>query len=265
MEITKEEEKMFRNICDQMIGVEKTRVGIGTLGEKTIHVVLKHYLVPRTEYHEIKCNGFIADIMIDGEIIEIQTANFNVLRKKLEVYLFEYEVTIVYPIPAIKWLIWINQETGELTNRRKSNKKGRIGHIFPELYKIKTFLSNPRLHLRIIMLEVEEYRLLSGWSLDRKKGSTRFDRIPLRIMEDIMIDTVEEYKQFLPDSLPQQFISKEFSKSSGLSTKQVQCALNVLTYVGILEKIGKQGRSILYQIKEQKENSDEKIRRKGIE
>jgi hypothetical protein len=42
---------------------EQKRNGIGTLAEKTVHAVLKHYLVPKEQCHEIKCNGYVADIM----------------------------------------------------------------------------------------------------------------------------------------------------------------------------------------------------------
>jgi len=265
VDISYEDGILFKTVCNKLIGVEKIRSGIGTLGEKTVHAVLKNYVVPRMEYHEIKCNGYIADIMIEEEIIEIQTANFNQLRRKLEVFLPMYDVTIVYPVPAIKWLIWINEETGEITQKRKSNKKGTICSIFPELYKIKSYLKNPRLHLRIILLELEEYRLLNGWSTDKKKGSSRYDRIPINMIEDIMVNSIDDYDVFIPDSLPETFISKEFFKITGLTVKQGNAALNVLYSVGALERIGKEGRFILYKRKtNEKGEQNETIRRKGF-
>lgn len=244
--ITREDEVLFHKVCERVIGNEYNKKGIGTLSEKTVHAVLKHYLVPIEQCHEIKCNGYVADIMHDGEIIEIQTAQFNLLRKKLDVFLPKYDVTIVYPIPAIKWLIWIQEDTGEITKKRKSTRNGRPGLIFPELYKIKQYLDHPNLHLRIILMEVEEYRLLNGWSKDKKKGSTRFDRIPVALHDDIMISTIDDYEYLLPDNLPEIFTSSDFGKASGITLKQGQTALNVLCYLGIIKKIGKSGRWIQY-------------------
>ena len=36
------------------------------------------------------------------------------MREKLDAFLRLYPVTIVYPIPRYKWLIWIDEESGEL-------------------------------------------------------------------------------------------------------------------------------------------------------
>ena len=46
----------------------------------------------------------------------------------------------------------LDTETGELTPRRKSPKTGTIYQIIPELYKIKMFISNPRLHFIISLI-----------------------------------------------------------------------------------------------------------------
>ena len=75
MSITREDEVLFHKVCERVIGNEYNKKGIGTLSEKTVHAVLKHYLVPIEQCHEIKCNGYVADIMHDGEIIEIQTSD----------------------------------------------------------------------------------------------------------------------------------------------------------------------------------------------
>ncbi|MEG1847459.1 MAG: hypothetical protein RR238_03210 [Lachnospiraceae bacterium] len=197
MEITEEDKMLFRQACDKIIGETHLRQGIGTLREKTVHAVLKYYLVPKEEYHEIPCAGFVADILFEGEIIEIQTANFDKLRKKLAVFLEQYEVTIVYPIPAQKWVMWINEETGEITPKRKSPKRGTYYHAFKELYKIKPYLTHKRLHLRLLLLDMEEYRLLNGWSEDKKRGSVRFERIPIALQGDITIALPSDYRMFV--------------------------------------------------------------------
>jgi len=247
VEITAEDKEQFHKICERILHEERERIGIGTLSEKTVHAVLKNYLVPKPEYHEQKCEGYVADILYEGEIIEIQTANFNTLRRKLDVFLPKYEVTICYPIPATKWLYWIDEETGELTPKRKSSKKGTCYEVFKELYKIKTYLDNPHLHIRLLLMDVEEYRLLNGWSHDKKKGSTRYDRIPKDLVEDFQINTVKDYEKLVPSTLPEEFTSEEYRRATKLTLKRAQTALNVLTYIKTVERIGKRGRSLLYR------------------
>ncbi len=249
MVLTKEDHELFQKACDKIIKKERLRPGIGTLAEKTVHAVIKNYIVPLEQYHEIKCGSFVADILMEGEIIEIQTANFNTLRRKLDTFLQEHEVTIVYPIPKIKWILWIDPETGEITKKRKSPKIGTPQSIFRELYKIKNQLNNPRLHLRIIMINVEELRLLNGWSRDKKKGSVRFDRIPKSLEEDIGIDTIKDYAKLLPPNLLHQFTSKEFAKETKLTVSNAQTALNVLTHLEVVVRVGKNKNSIIYEVK----------------
>lgn len=238
---------LFHKVCDEVIGKEQALMGIGTLSEKTVHSVLKNYYEVNTLNHEIKIDGFVADICNGYEIIEIQTRSFERLRKKIPVFLNHYPLTIVYPVPYIKWIRWINPSTGEISPPRKSPKKGNPYCIFPELYKIKNFLIMPNLRLKIVLLNMEEYRFLDGWSQDKKKGSTRCDRIPIDIVDEVYISGQEDYKLLVPQSLEDEFTSKDYQKASGLSRNASSTAINVLSYVGSIERIGKKGRSFLYR------------------
>ena len=112
----------FQEAC-RLITQDRARSGIGTLGEKTLHAVIKHYLEPDERCHEIRVGGYIADICREGEICEIQTRQLYRLKKKLEAFLLERSVTVVYPIASGKRLIWIDEETGETTRPRRSPKR----------------------------------------------------------------------------------------------------------------------------------------------
>lgn len=240
-------EQLFLDSLDKVLHETKAQNGIGTLSEKTIHAVLKHYYSSNPLEQEQKVNSYVADILIGSHIIEIQTRNFNTLRRKLEAFLPYYEVTIVYPIAHIKWLRWINESTGEISAKRKSPKTGTKYQVFKELYKIKSYLDHPNLHLRIVLLDVEEYRLLNGWSQDKKKGSTRNDGIPVAIYDEIYIEKFQDYKNFIPKDLPDTFTVADYKKITKLSTKDAGTALNILKHLNIIEHIGKQGRAFLYQ------------------
>ncbi len=229
-----------------MIGQRVGMNGIGTLSEKTVHSVLKSYFSPDSLNQEIKVGGFVADICNGHDIIEIQTRSFDRLRRKLTVFLSYYPVTIVYPIPYMKWIRWVNPQTGEISAPRKSPRLGTPCSIFPELYKIKNFLTVPNLRLRIILLNIEEYRFLDGWSPDKKKGASPCDRIPTELVNEIRIEDIADYHQLIPDSLEDNFSSRDFKKASGLSLSASQTALNILHYLGCVERTGKKGNAYLY-------------------
>ena len=238
----------FEAAKKKIIGVDRQRIGIGTLSEKTIHAILKNYYQPDEDKQEMPIENFVADIYSDGEIIEIQTRQFNRMRDKLKAFLPLYPVTIVYPIPREKWLVWIDEESGELSKKRKSPVKGNPYMAFPELYKIKMFLKEPNLRLKFVFLDMEEYKLLNGWSRDRKKGSSRYDRIPTELVEEIDINCIRDYMQFVPYELEGEFTSKEFAKAAHISVSLAQTVLNILYYVGTVTRTGKRGNLILYTV-----------------
>ena len=240
----------FEEAKKQIIGVDRQRLGIGTLSEKTVHAILKNYYEPDEDKQEIPIENYVADIYAEGEIIEIQTRQFNKMRDKLNTFLPLYPVTIVYPIPREKWLIWIDEESGELSNKRKSPAKGNPYIAFIELYKIKMFLKDPNLKLKLVLMDMEEYRLLNGWSRDRKKGSSRYDRIPTELVEEIEINCVQDYMQFVPYELPVQFTTKDFAKSAHIPVNLSQTVLNILFYMGIVKRTGKKGNFYLYEVTE---------------
>ncbi|MGN1147204.1 MAG: hypothetical protein ACI4TB_02200 [Lachnospiraceae bacterium] len=241
---------LFEQAKNQIIGVERERQGIGTLSEKTVHAILKLYYAPDTDMHEIPIENYVADIYTGSEIIEIQTRQFNRMRDKLAAFLKLYPVTIVYPIPRYKWLIWIDEESGELSKPHKSPAKGNVYQAFVELYKIKMFLKDPNLHLKFVLLDMEEYRLLNGWSYDKKKGSHRYDRIPSRLVEEIYVDSSKDYMQFVPYELEEPFTSEQFAKAAHIRKPLAQTVLNILTHVECVERVGKKGNSILYCVRE---------------
>lgn len=254
----------FEAAKEKIVGVDRQRLGIGTLGEKTVHAILKNYYAPDEGHQEIPIDRYVADVFTGEEIIEIQTRNFNKLRDKLSTFLSLYPVTIVYPIPRTKWLIWIDEETGDMGNKRKSPKKGSPYQAFLELIKIKMFLNHPNLRLRLAILDIEEYRLLNGWSRDKKKGSSRYDRIPIEFVEEIVITCPQDYVQFLPETLGDQFTSASFAKAAQIPCSLAQTVLNILYDLGVVTRVGKEGRMYLYavllerkRLAEGKENSEE--------
>lgn len=222
--------------------------GIGTQMERTLHCVLKYYMEPDESRHEIPIGAYIADIFQaeQNRIIEIQTRNFAALRQKLAYFVQNHEVTVVYPIARRKWMSWVDPATGEAGRRRKSPKTGEPWDALPELYRLAEVVQSPKLSFYLLLLDIEEYRLLDGWSENKKRGSHRMERIPLRIEEAIELHTSLDFKSLLPPSLPDPFTKRDFMKAARLSAMQSGFALTVLQRKAAVRQAGKDGRAFLY-------------------
>ena len=239
----------FDRACSGIITLApRERHGIGMQSEKTLHAVLKNYIDADEDHQEIPVDNFIADIYHDGHITEIQTAQMGAMRAKLSCFLPQYPVRIVYPIPAQKWIIWVDPESGQLIKRNKSPLRGSFFHAFRELYRIRPFLRDPNLSLELLLIDMDEYRLLDGWSRNKKRGSHRYDRIPLYLHDRMILACPQDYMQFVPEELPEPFTSAQFAKAVGFRKQGFSTVLLLLTEMGVVERIGKKGNSYLYQV-----------------
>lgn len=236
----------FLAVCEQAANNRKAGKGIGTLGEKCLHAALKDYLCPDREQQEVAVGRYVADILCADGVIEIQTRGFERLREKLAYFLELGPVTVVYPIAHRKWLSWIDEETGEVGKKRRSPKVGSVYDAFYELYKIKPLLSHPNLRLHLLLVDVEDYRRLNGWSCDKKRGSTRSQRIPTALAGELCVSSPTQYRLLVPDALEASFTTKDYAAAAKLPLNRAQTALNVLCSVGAVRKAGKQGRLVLY-------------------
>ncbi len=220
--------------------------GIGTLGEKTLHAVLKNYFEPNPANHEIKVGGFVADIANGEGVTEIQTRSFDRLRRKLSSFLELTHVTVVCPVVREKQLIWLDTETGEMTTKRKSPKVGKPSDAMRELCRIHEFLGHENLTVCILMLDAEEYRTLDGWDKSKKRGSTRYERIPTAICEEIYFNSKEDYAELLPDTLPDPFTAADFRRAIRFGGMSASFALKAFCKLGACRQNGKLGRAFLY-------------------
>ena len=223
------------------------RYNIGTYKEKKLHIILKKYFEENPEFHEIKVNGFIADICRDGIITEIETSGFSGLGPKLAAYLPQFRVNLVYPLAARKYVSWIDPETSEITPRKKSPKKANVYDTLFELVRILPYVKNENLTVISPMMEIDEYRMLDGWSKDRKRGSNRYERVPVDLIGMHILHSDEDYRGLIPEVLPEQFSAGEFCKAIGRDERIGRGCMKVLENRGVLMKSEKQGRLQLWR------------------
>ena len=285
-EITPAEAARFGAIADEVITSPKYRMAgksaravegaphIGTLREKRLHAAIKLYLCPDETCHEcpvadMLADGddrsmpkrrMVADILTDGHILEVQTGGFYPLKEKIAWYLTHTpcRVTVIHPIPAVRYLSWIHPEDGSIISRRKSPKRGRVRDVAKVLYWLSEFIGNPRFSLRLLLVELEEYRMADGWSRDGKRGSNRYERFPTALMGDVILSTPADYAAyFLPAALSETldeegnyplFTAAEYATLTGIRGKATYSTIHLLERLGLItESEDRVGRSKAYR------------------
>ena len=250
---------------------------IGTLAEKRLHAAIKRYLCPDMACHErpvgdlvlqtdetgdrpSKKRRMVADILCENHIMEVQTGGFYPLRPKIAWYLTHTDcrVTVVHPIPAVKYLSWIQPTDGSVLSRHKSPKRGQVKDVSKELYWISDFVGDPRFSLRILLLELEEYRMADGWSRDGKRGSNRYERFPTALLGDVTLATASDYASyFLPSSLAAPdatgacppFTASAYAKATGIRGRATYSLIHLMERLGLVEATGDMaGRSRTYRV-----------------
>lgn len=244
------EKEIFSKCChDAMTNAHEKR-GIGTLGERTLHSVLKHFFEPDTSFHEIKLGRYVADICKDGEITEIQTRQFSSLKNKLTAYKDDYKVNVVYPIAAEKYISWINPESGEVGERHKSPKQGKPWDILYELYSLRPIMPLTDVRFTLAFCNIEEFRLLTGRSKDKKHfGASRFERIPTELIGKLTLEKASDFSVLIPDTLGDTFTATEFAKAAKMTRRRAGYAILTLISFGVIEHSETVKRTYIYKRK----------------
>lgn len=245
--MTELEQERFRAAREKALQRTKGAQGIGTLSEKTLHAALKAYYEPDDESREVALGGFVADIVGEEGIIEIQTRGFERLRGKLEAFLEAARVTVVYPVAVERQLRWIDPGTGEVLPPRKSTKKGIPFDVLPELYKIKPLLTHPNFRLRLALLALTDYKYLDGYGKQRKIRASRGERVPEALLGEIDCACPADYACLLPETLEGEFTAEQLGRALHRPAAQARIGVNVLCALGVLERTGKAGRAYLYR------------------
>ena len=231
---------------EKVLSEQNRQEGIGTLSEKTLHGILKYYFEPDDAYHEVKYKGSIADVMRDGSITEIQTSNLSRLSQKLDKFLPDCSVRVVYPLPSEKRIHLIDKASGEISPPRKSPKKCTVCDVFSELWGIEKFLLDDNFSLTLVFLDVDEYRYKTPKGNYRPRATVRCERIPTSIREIVTLRTVEDYARALPPQLPDLFTVKQLSAIIKRKPRLAQSMISILLGMGVLERAGSVGRAYLY-------------------
>ena len=239
------DEHSFAAACRAVQEMGRVEQGVGTLGEKTLHAVLKRMIEPDLSRHEVKLGRYTADVLNEHGVFEVQTRNLHKLKPKLTALLPYWPVTVVVPVVETKWLLMMDPETGELKERRRSPKRGRAAAILPDLAYLKPLLKDPNLSFLLVRLEGEELRKPSH---SRWRPVTPLEFAPTRFLGTVCLKTPADYAALLPPDLMNEFTARELAKALGLPAGQGSAAATVLAFMGAIRQTGTKGRAFLYEI-----------------
>lgn len=250
--VTDSEKADFAKITGEFSESVFAESGIGTYNEKTTHRILKYFFEPDDAFHELPTGAYVADIRRDNRIIEIQTSGFAAIRDRLDFFLHSYEVTLVYPVYALKRIVWVDPESGLSGKSTLSPKRGKAINVLPELGRLGDLFFSDNLSVKCVLLEGTEYRLQDGWGNGGKRGAHRIDRIPGALIDIISVDSADDLRALIPFSQGDTFTSKQFAKACGFSQRSwrdIGMSIKFLGQAGVIEQSGKEGRAFVYRVK----------------
>lgn len=221
---------------------------IGTLNEKTLHADLKWLYSESHDQLEKRVENFVIDIVRDDLLIEIQTANFTVIRRKLEKLIQNNKVRLVHPIITDKWIINIDTKLDKTIRRRLSPKHCSYIDIFEELIRIPDMISHPNFEIEIILVQIEEVRENSGNGSWRRKGWSIYDKKLISVLERKEFRNPSDFLNFIPKSLEPPFTNFELAHSLKKPLRLARKMSYCLRKMGMLKLIGKRGRAYLYDL-----------------
>jgi hypothetical protein len=222
--------------------------GINRYNESTLHQQLKRWVAPPGSLFEVAVDGFVIDVVTDDQrLIEVQTASFGHMRRKLAALLDDHPMTIVYPVAEKRWLVKLTAE-GEHIERRKSPRRGHMAHLFSELVYLPDTLTHPNLSLMVVMIHDEEIRVDDGKGSWRRKRMSIRDRHLLEVIATQTFATPADLLQLLPPDLPPAFTTADLAAGLKQPRRIAQRMAYCLHRLELIQRQGKKGRAYLYAL-----------------
>ena len=213
--------------------------------EGPLHAAVKAALAEPGDRLEVPVGRFVIDLVrADGELVEVQTGGFGALGRKLDALLDEHRMRVVYPVPAERRIVRVD-EHGEVLSVRRSPKRATAADVFDKLVAFPSLLTHPNLTIEVLLLREDHIRRPQPTTTrgrTRDPGERRMvevlDRVPLRTSQDILA--------VLPALPLEPFSTRELATLLGCGTLLAQRTLYCLRTIGIVEPAGKRGHAPLH-------------------
>ena len=227
--------------------IEKAPI-IGTLNEGALHAALKQHYGGSDAQFEVPFLGFVADVVRDGTIFEIQTSSFSGLERKMRALADQCPVVLVHPIAAQKTLVRLKDSSSGEYTRRKSPKKGALCHILGELVYLPSLLNHPNFAVEVALINEEQHSTYDAKARRGRGGWRMRGRHLLALVDRMRIDAVEDLLGFVLEPLESPFSTQDLAKAMGQPVHLARQLAYCLRHGGLISVCGKQGNALLYQM-----------------
>jgi hypothetical protein len=222
---------------------------IGTERESSLHRTLKFRYSGDGGETEALAGDFVCDARTsNGELIEVQTGSFGPLKEKVKTLARTGKVRIIHPIIVRKEIELYDSE-GRLKRRRKSPKKGCCWDLFKALLYAPDLPLSKNLTVELALVDVLEKRVDDSKGSWRRRGVSISDRSLSAWHERIILAKPGDYSRFVPFTKKERFTVRNLSEKTGIDTSLARKCLYVLTKIGLVERVGKKGNSLVYKVK----------------
>jgi hypothetical protein len=197
---------------------------------------------------EAEVDGFFIDIARDDELVEVQTASFASVARKLRGLVERHRVVLVHPVAVERRLVRVDAD-GAVLSRRRSPKRGLPLDLFDQLVAFPELVAHPNFTLEVLLTREEEVRgpIPEGARYRYPREWRRLDRRLLEVVETIRIGTPEDMPALLPP-LPETFTSADIRIATGRSRRLCMRAAYCLQKSGAAACVGKSGRLQAYRL-----------------
>ena len=220
---------------------------IGTKKESSLHRSLKFRYSGEDGDTETLAGSYVCDGRTGkGELIEVQTGSFAPLKEKVKILTGKNKVRIIHPIIAEKH-IELYDTKGRLLHRRKSPRKGSLWDLFDALVYAPELPLTKNLTIELAVIEAVEKRIDDGKGSWRRNGVSISDRFLGAWRSSVTLKNAKDFGQFLPFKKQETFTVRNLAEKAGISVALARKTLYVLTKMGLAERTGKQGNSIVYR------------------
>lgn len=221
---------------------------IATYNEQPLHAALKVWYAGPEDRLEMPLDGYVIDVVKDDLLVEIQTANFSSIKSKLRSLTEHHRVLLVYPLPRDKWLVkrWDAEDPEAKIERRKSPKHGKPQEIFEELVSFPNLIARETFAVEIAWTHEEEVRHRDrrrGW---RRHGWVVDERRLIDVVDQQRFESPADFAPLLPETLADGFTTRDLSDIMSRGRRFGQQMAYCLRKMGVIESVGKRGRSRLY-------------------
>ena len=221
--------------------------GIGELNERSLHRALKARYATPGSTTEQAVDGFVADIVVGGRLVEIHTGNFWPLKRKLPRLIEQYPLTLVYPVAQDRYIVKVPDNPGGKTTRRKSPKHGSVYQVFEPLASIPTLLDHPNLTLDVALVVEDAVRVWDDRARRRRGGWVTVDRRLVDVVDTLHVSRMADLFALLDAALPTQFTTRDLANAMGSPRRLGQQAAFCLREAGVAEICGKEGNALVYR------------------